>query len=144
MKRKYVHRLWFPIALVLGLLSACTAPAGAPTPVQATPTIPAGSYTLDISGVEVRAGERITITFTGTTTLPEGACLITQLTADGADVEWWPQGHCAPIGPTWEIGVTLPGPLDDEAHYRLHAWWDGDPAGVTDVFYFDLAPPPGP
>jgi hypothetical protein len=117
-------------------LTACTAPVSR-TPIQPDPGT--DHYTLDITGVEVRAGEEIT--FTGTTTLPEGACLLSELTQDGDLVPWWPGDACTLISaPTWEINVFLTEPLDEGAQYRLRAWWDGDPEGVADVFYFDLAP----
>ena len=91
--------------------------------------------------MEVRTAEEIT--FSGTTTLPEGACLLSELTQDGDLVPWWPGDACTPVSePTWEINVFLTEPLDEGAQYRLRAWWDDDPQGVADVFYFDLASPP--
>jgi hypothetical protein len=49
----------------------------------------------------------------------------------------------------WQTGLTLvttgrPTALEQDAQYALRAWWDADPDGVTDVFYFDLATPPPP
>lgn len=137
------------LILFLGviLISACSAPTAAPT---LTPTTNGEILPiLTITGVEVHIGEQIT--FTGKTTLAEGACLRSELTQDGDLVPWWPSSECFPVtGQTWQISVTLdtdgrPSTLDDEAQYQLRAWWDVDPKGVADVFYFDLAsPPPGP
>ncbi|MBW6467131.1 MAG: hypothetical protein K0B06_11550 [Brevefilum sp.] len=125
------------LTLTGATLAACAPPPAAPT----QPDPGTDHYTLDITGVEVRAGEQIA--FTGTTTLPEGACLLSELTQDGDLVPWWPGDTCTLIsGPTWKINVFLTEPLDEDAQYTLRAWYDEDPEGVADVFYFDLAPPP--
>jgi hypothetical protein len=126
-------------ALLAALLAACAAPTPAPALTQ--PATREGPYTLAVTGVEVRTGEGIT--FTGTATLPEGACLLSELTRDGDPVPWWPGDACTPVGgPTWEINVSLTEDLDEDSQYALRAWWDEDPEGVADVFTFDLAPPP--
>ena len=83
MFQKRLQRLKPAIILLLAILLAACAPSPA-APAQPDPGT--DTYTLDIAGVEVRADEEIT--FTGTTTLPEGACLLSELTRDGEVLPW--------------------------------------------------------
>lgn len=94
------------------------------------------------------AGEGLTVR--GTTTLPEGHCVYTQLFADGTAVDWWLVGKCYPLeGSEWAFTIPLgaegtPAELDADPAYLLAVWWPGAPAETRDAFEFDLAAPPAP
>lgn len=155
MLQKKIQRLSLLISLTLAvsLLAACVDPAAvmrtetlAPTAPPTAPHPPTDLQKITITGVEVHPGKQIS--FTGRTSLPDDACLRSELTQDGAPVTWWPVDDCTPVTHgTWQISVTLgsgdhPATLEEDAQYRLRTWWPEDPAGVVAVFYFDLAPPP--
>ncbi len=125
------------------LLAAC---AAAPTPGSASESAPA--YALEIQKVSVEQGVKVELT--GSTTLPEGNCVYTQLLQNGDALTWWPVGKCFPVSsPDWQFSVPLgaegaPEELDPEAAYCIHIWWPGAPTETLAEFDFDLAPPPGP
>jgi len=103
---------------------------------------------IDIEHIEVRTGDRIN--FSGSTTLPDGECIVSQLFKDEAPVGWWPSDQCFLIdNPDWQFAVPLgegdiPEKLDTSAQYRLQVWWEGDPEETVDDIYFDLAGPQSP
>lgn len=125
------------------LLAACS-----PLPGGAAETVTTPGYALEIQSVSVEQGVRVELM--GTTTLPEGNCVYTQLGQDGEAVTWWPVGKCFPLEvPAWQIGVPLgvegaPAELDPDAAYCIHLWWPGAPNQTLAEFDFDLAPPPAP
>jgi hypothetical protein len=134
------------ILLLLGLawlLASCSA-ANAPS---AAPESEAG-YTLAIEQVSVEQGVKVELM--GTTTLPEGNCVYSQLLENGEALSWWPVGKCFPVGsPDWQFSIPLgvegaPAELDRDAAYCIHIWWPGAPTETLAEFDFDLAPPPGP
>ena len=100
---------------------------------------------IQVRSVRVEAGQAISVS--GRSTLPEDACIHTQLHADGTPVDWWPDDQCATIEDAdWEITVPLgqagaPEELDPAVEYVVRAWREGAPT-VETRFPFDLAPPP--
>ncbi len=78
--------------------------------------------------------ERVRIS--GTSTLPDGACIVTTLAMNGAAVDWWPIDKCAKVsGGWWTIITERPafGPLDPPgASYEATAQAPDHPeAGVA-------------
>ncbi len=100
---------------------------------------PGGSITVE--GVEVTAAH---VTIHGTSTLEEGACVSTELWADGTPLSWWPVEACASVADgKWELVVPLE---DDQAlqsgvQYMIRAYQPGGP-NVISTFPFDLDGPP--
>jgi hypothetical protein len=88
------------------------------------------------------------IEFEGQSTLPDGACLLTQLSADGTPETWWSADACAVVeGGQWHIRVQLgnngvPQELSREKQYVLRAWERGNPLIEAEPFWFDLSGPP--
>lgn len=105
---------------------------------------PAGSITIEAVQVDDRR-----VTVRGRSTLPDGACLGTELWVDGVLAGWWPAETCVPVQDgTWQQAVPLgveqaPGALDSAVQYILRAWLPGGP-DIIAVFPFDLAGPPAP
>jgi hypothetical protein len=132
--------------LLLGIILTLAACSPLPTETVDEPTETA--HSLEIQSVSVEQGVRVELT--GTTTLPEGNCVYTQLDVDTEAVDWWPVGKCFPIEvPDWQISVPLgvegaPSALDVEAAYRIRVWWPGAPDESLAEFDFDLTPPPSP
>jgi hypothetical protein len=105
---------------------------------------PAGSLT--IQSVRVTEAEVIV---RGATTLPAGACIKTDLLADGEPLAWWASDACATVdGGSWEVVVALAGEhgLRPDVQYAVDAYAASDP-DVSASFPFDLdaplAPPTG-
>jgi hypothetical protein len=107
----------------------------------------ASQGSITIEGVQVTVGEEIVVH--GRSTLPDGACLGSELWANGALQSWWPGETCLVVEDgTWQMAVPLgaagaPAELDRSAHYMLRAFQQGGP-DVVSVFAFDLAGPPTP
>ena len=96
-----------------------------------------------IEGVNVNA-ERIAVR--GTSTLPEGTCLNTELWADGVPQPWWPVDTCAKVkGGDWvlEVPLDVDQTLEAGVQYMVRACLPGGPNTVS-TFPFDLSGPPGP
>lgn len=121
------------------------ADAPAQEPADDEGAAPEGSIT--ISGVEVARSERVTVH--GTSTLPQGTCLGSELWADGEPQNWWPSEVCVPVQDgAWALTVPLdqdgaPAELDPSAQYMVRVYQQGGPNTVS-VFAFDLAGPPTP
>lgn len=128
------------------LLTGCAGPAPTADPGGVEENLTA--YVITITGVSVAEGDNLMVR--GTTTIPEGHCLYTQLFADGLEVDWWPVGKCYPLlGPDWQFAIPLseegaPAELDPSAAYRLEVWWPGAPGDTRTAIEFDLAAPPAP
>jgi hypothetical protein len=107
--------------------------------------VPQGQLTIE--AVKVVEGERIVVR--GSSTLPDGTCLGSELWAGGELQNWWPGEACVPVaGGTWEMIVPLgeagaPPALEPAAQYMLRAFQHGGP-NVVATFAFDLAGPPTP
>jgi len=102
---------------------------------------PEGSIT--VTGVRV-SGDHVIVR--GESTVPEGACVSTELWADGAPVSWWPSDACVPVMEgAWELMVPLdPGQsLDAGVQYMVRAYQPGGP-NIVSTFPFDLGGPPTP
>ena len=103
-------------------------------------------YWIWIKSVQVR--EKDSIEFSGSTNIPEGNCLFTELYENNALSSWWPVGKCFPsTGGDWQFSIALgkegvPEQLDTNAAYVFQAYWPGDPENVRASFPFDLTPPP--
>lgn len=107
----------------------------------ATPTMPV--YQIQFQDVSVEPG--IKIVLIGTTSLPEGNCVYTQLVRDSVTVDWWPVGKCFPVSqPEWSFSIPLgvegaPENLDPEGDYCIRVWWPGAPSVTLAEYHFSLA-----
>jgi hypothetical protein len=102
---------------------------------------PSGRITIE--GVEV-SDEQVIIH--GTSTLPDGTRLSTELWADGAMQTWWSTDACAPIRQgAWELVVPLEAgqALEPGVQYMVRAYQPGGP-NIVATFPFDLDGPPSP
>jgi hypothetical protein len=99
---------------------------------------------ITIKGVDVSAAQVIV---RGSSNLPDGTCLGTELWADGKPQTWWPSDACAEVqDDVWQLTVPLgaggaPERLDPTSQYMLRAWLPGGP-NIVSVFAFDLTTPP--
>jgi hypothetical protein len=124
------------IAAALLLLTACRA--------QAITQAPLNAIVIESARV-VPLGH---IEFEGRSTLPDGTCLLTELSADGMPETWWPADACAVIeSGQWQIRVLLgnngvPQELSGEKQYILRVWKRGNPSVKAEPFWFDLSGPP--
>ena len=110
------------------------APVGAGQPTE-------GGIT--ITGVQVTEEQLVV---RGESTLPEGACVSTELWADGVIQSWGPSETCAPVQDgEWELVVPLePGQtLQPGVQYMVRAYKPGG-ANIVSTFPFDLDAPPAP
>jgi hypothetical protein len=128
-----------PTATLQPTEAPTSAPAPTPTAEEGQP--PAGD--IAVEGVEVTDAHVIV---RGTSSLPEGTCVSTELWADGALQSWWPSDACAPVQQgKWELMV----PLDPDqtlqpgVQYMVRAYQPGGP-NVVSTFPFDLGGPPTP
>ncbi|MGC9400131.1 MAG: FG-GAP repeat domain-containing protein [Anaerolineae bacterium] len=106
-------------------------------PIEATPP-PTGQ--ISINGVEA-SPERVVVR--GTSTLPEAACLKTELWADGVPLPWWPIDACAEVADgEWKMVVPLEGKqaLQPGVQYMVRAYLSGGP-NIVSTFPFDLDGP---
>lgn len=126
------------LLLLAGMLTACTRSLSRP-PVALTPG-PSAAITID--QVQVNQGAGVYVT--GHSTLPDGACVQTELLADQKVAEWWPREVCVEIDANqWEILAALgregaPGRLDPKVAYQIHAWNPQDPSGTSTRFPFTV------
>lgn len=127
------------------LLSACIRFAARATPTTATDNAPR----ITIHSVRVIPREGIYIT--GSSTLPIGDCLKTELLIDEDAAAWWPRDLCIEMDDTgeWELLVALgrsgvPQELETGRQYEIRAWWPGNQKETMTRFYFDLDGPPSP
>ena len=104
--------------------------------------LPAGS--IRIVSVEAGGGQ---VVVRGRSTLPDGACLATELWQGGAAAQWWPVDQCAVVANgAWKLTAVLgegeaPCELDPNGSYVLGAWLPGGP-NIVYTFPFDLVGPP--
>jgi hypothetical protein len=89
------------------------------------------------------------VQFSGTSTLPDGAVLVSRLYEEDASVAWWPKAQEI-IGENgkWDLiavkddGVTGPdSALKTGPDYYFLIWERGNPE-VKSIFYFDMVGPP--
>ena len=127
----------FLVFVIGGLLSGCV---GATS--EATRTQTSEVYLIEVQSVTVSPGNEIRLT--GMTTLPDGNCVYSQLSCNGAAVAWWPVGKCFPISTSdWQFSIPLgeegaPNDLDREADYLVRVWWPGAPSVTQAEFPFDI------
>ena len=149
MKNHRKGMISFIFMLLMGLFfSACgLAESDQATEVpESAPLSAEEDYWIRIQNVQVQ--EKESIEFSGSTNVPEGNCLFTELFGDDVLVSWWPIGKCFPsTGGDWQFSVALgeesaPDQLDREVQYVLLVYWPGAPDDVRTAFPFDLAPPP--
>lgn len=115
-------------------LEACPRPTG---------ESPVAERRISVQGVEVSAGSVI---IRGESVLPAGACVSTELWADGRLQSWWPVDACASSAEgMWELVVAVPEgeALRPGVSYMLRAFERGGPNTVA-TFPFDVDPPPTP
>lgn len=87
-------------------------------------------------------GDQVTIS--GTSTLPSGSCVNTELWADGTPVIWWPTNACISIQEgSWKQVVVLEPDqaLQPNVQYMIRAYQSGGP-DIVATFPFDLNSPP--
>jgi hypothetical protein len=120
-----------------------------PSPTPTTQVDSAGRPDrIVVSGVSVRYRDAIVVK--GGSTLPDGSCILTQLSQVDLLVDWWPSQTCGEVqNGGWLLVVELmgeDGPLElsEELEYAVTAWSEDDPAIESEPFYFDLQPPPTP
>ena len=133
------------LTLVSSVLVSCS-PAVATEIETLTPALQEMNSAVTIRGVGVDADQ---ISVSGTSTLPDGTCILTSLRTSGQVQGWWPADACATVQKgAWQIVVPLgkegaPPQLDVSLLYEVHAWQRGQPS--TDVMFpFDLTGPPTP
>jgi hypothetical protein len=139
------RRLTTAAQIILGsllsviLLSACTRLA---TPSLTTEEV----ARITIQSVRVMPNEGIYVT--GTSTLPAGECLKTELLANHDSEVWWPRDLCIEMDDSgiWELLVALgrsgaPQQLEQGRQYEIRAWWPGNPEESMTRFNFDLDGP---
>lgn len=123
------------------LITACTRPASVPSVVIATGSPPV----ITIEQVQVEQGNGVYVS--GRSTLPDGECVKTELTADRKAVPWWPKDICVVVDAhQWEMLAALghngaPERLEPDIEYEIHAWWPKNPAATSTRFPFDLNGP---
>ena len=141
-----VGRVVIWLIAAAALAGCAAAPAAPPMAASATATPPLAG-TITVTQVSVTADE---ITFAGRSTLPDGACLQTQLFARSVPVDWWPLNDCVPVrNGAWALAVPLgqggaPAALDPTVDYTLRAWAFDDPGIQSELFWLELAGPPTP
>jgi hypothetical protein len=146
-------RLSIGVLVLALLLAACAAlgAGGGDTPTNEPPTpgpTPDQPVSITTERVQVVPGSRIL--FEGQSTLPDGTCLHTELSADDTPLAWWPTDACVEVaGGIWQIRVPLdeagaPPELSDEQEYVLHVWERDNPALAAAPFWFDVSAPPAP
>jgi hypothetical protein len=98
--------------------------------------------------VQVNEGSGVYVS--GRSTLPDGACVKTELLEDQKVLEWWPRDVCVEIANgKWEFLAALgrdgaPERLNPDVEYQIHAFWPDQPDKVDTRFPFDLSGPPAP
>jgi hypothetical protein len=122
-------------------------PVYAPTEEQVPQEEAAPQGSITIEGVQVTAGKQVVVH--GTSTLPDGTCLGSELWADGELQPWWPGDDCVVVeNGAWQRVVRLgsdgtPAELDPAAQYMLRVFQQNGP-NIVAVFPFDLSGPPPP
>ncbi len=113
--------------------------------VQCMPTPPMPAMReITITGVQAMRTE---VSFSGTSTLPDRACIETMLYENGEALEWWPSSCVNLRDGLWDVRVYLDTPvrvLDPEATYTLRAWQRKEPSIAAIPFTFDMTGPPTP
>jgi hypothetical protein len=135
------HRKLLQVAVLPAMLLLLAACGMAGTPQDQKGTITTES-------VQVTPGSHIE--FAGRSTLPDGTCLHTQLSADGTPVTWWPAETCVEVeGGNWQVRVQLgengaPQGMSRGNQYVLRVWERDNPSVEAEPFWFDLSGPPEP
>jgi hypothetical protein len=102
---------------------------------------PAGDITIE--GVQVTSAQ---VVVRGSSTLPDEACLNSELLAGGTPETWWPGDHCARIQQgEWELLIPLESEqaLQPDVQYTVRVFLPGGP-NIVSTFLFDLDSPPTP
>jgi hypothetical protein len=129
-------------ALVAGERGMTVQPHHARSPLQSEPVPEVGQVTVQRVQVD---GQRVLIA--GSSGLPDGTCILSELRADGVLQAWWPTDRCATVqGGKWNLAVALvragaPESLRKDTMYEVRAWSRESPS-TSVVFPFDLAGPP--
>ena len=129
-----VWRLVWMLVLAVGV-AGCKA---APTPVPAN-----GSLVL--TGVRFFPGH--SIVFDGTSQLDGETCLLSRLSEDGRELDWWSTGDCQ-YARDGKINILIPlvdggtvRELSAERRYTFRVWQRGDENVTSGEFNFDIAVP---
>jgi len=140
------------VLLLAIILIGCNNPP-APVPVPAPTPIPGPSPSIepskdiDANHVHVNNGEDIV--FSGTSMLPDGTDLQTQLYIGDEPLSWWPTEKIIRVQDgEWEITVLLvdngePRYLSTTTYYSFNVWEKDNPI-VTAGIGFDMMGPPLP
>ncbi len=125
------------IVLTAGVFFGCL-----PAPTQTLePDMPV-EYQIQVQDVLVEPGVQVSLM--GSTTLPEGNCVYTQLVQENTALEWWPVGKCFPVSPPeWSFAIPLgvegaPDDLERDTDYCIRVWWPGAPSITLAEYHFTL------
>jgi archaellum component FlaF (FlaF/FlaG flagellin family) len=81
----------------------------------------------------------------GSSTLPDGSCVNTELLADGTPLSWWPGDTCISVEQgEWELKIPIEEKkLQAGTEFVLHAYQHGDQYPAATIV-FDISGPPLP
>lgn len=132
MKSRIVFLL---IVWMAGMLFGCS-----PAPTQTLEPETSEEYQIQVKDVLVEPGVQVALM--GTTTLPEGNCVYTQLVQEDTALAWWPVGKCFPVStPEWTFAIPLgmegaPDDLEQDTDYCIRIWWPGAPSVTLVEYHF--------
>lgn len=132
------------LILLLLLITACTRTA------STSPTLITTESASPITVDQVRVTQGTGVYVSGTATIAEDDCVLTELLENGQPVGWWPKDICVQVGVgRWELLAALgrdsaPDQLDSTAQYAVRAWARAQPDATSIEFPFDLEAPPQP
>lgn len=112
---------------------------------KAAPTPAPESGQLVLTGVRFFPGH--SIVFDGTSQLDGEACLLSRLSEDGKELDWWSTGDCQ-YARDGKINILIPlvdggtvRELSAEHKYTFRVWQRGDEGVTSGDFNFDIAVP---
>jgi hypothetical protein len=139
MKRVY---LISSILLVVLALAACSQPLTNALPTSTGSPDQSEKEKISIDHVTV---SEVQIIVRGTSTLPDGDCVHTELFAGELPLSWWPRDACGQVQQReWELIVPLDGhQIDASVDYVIKAYLEGSDEIVA-TLAFDTDSPPQP
>jgi hypothetical protein len=125
------------LVMMLLLISSCSASVDAPQ----SSNEPSGKSVV-IEGVTVSTTQ---ISLHGKSSLPDTACIKTELLAEGSALSWWPVDKCVKVSQgTWTLNVPLEGKsLQTGTQYVIQAYQKGN-QNPDAIFAFGTSGPPQP
>jgi hypothetical protein len=139
MKRVYIIS---SMLLVVLALAACSQPLTNAMPTSTGSPDQGGKEKISIDHVAVSEDQIVVL---GTSTLPDGDCVYTELFAGEVPLSWWPTDACGQVQQReWELIVPLDGhKIDASVDYVIHAYLEGSDE-IAATLAFDTAGPPQP